>query len=243
MEKHYLSLEHIPAILWGPKSDHLFIAVHGSQSNKSDKVIRILAEEAVLKGYQVLSFDLPKHGERKEEPQPYKIQNCVEDLSKVLDYAYSCSKNISLFGCSIGAYFSMLAYKDEEIGQTLFLTPIVDMKRIINNIMRMFDISEERLQKEQEISTPIETLYWDYYQYVLNHPIEWNKPTKLLHATNDNFTEFSIISEFSKNIHARMTVLKNGEHYFRTEEQLIFFQEWLRNNIKSSYDLAASYQN
>ena len=42
-----------------------FIAVHGNMSNKEDAVIQILAEEANQKGYQVLSFDLPEHGERK----------------------------------------------------------------------------------------------------------------------------------------------------------------------------------
>lgn len=44
----------------------IFIAVHGNMSNKEDAVIQILAEEADRKGYQVLSFDLPEHGERKE---------------------------------------------------------------------------------------------------------------------------------------------------------------------------------
>ena len=35
-------------------------------SNKEDAVIQILAEEADRKGYQVLSFDLPERGEKKE---------------------------------------------------------------------------------------------------------------------------------------------------------------------------------
>lgn len=35
--------------------------------NKEDTVIQILAEEALQKGYQVLSFDLPKHGEGKSD--------------------------------------------------------------------------------------------------------------------------------------------------------------------------------
>lgn len=43
----------------------IFIAVHGNMSNKEDAVIQILAEEADRKGYQVLSFDLPEHGEER----------------------------------------------------------------------------------------------------------------------------------------------------------------------------------
>ena len=49
--------------LWGEPSDRLFIAVHGNMSSKDDDAIVIFAEEATDKGYQVLSFDLPEHGE------------------------------------------------------------------------------------------------------------------------------------------------------------------------------------
>lgn len=57
-------INNIPAIIWGEKSSKVIIAVHGNMSNKEDEVIKILAEEATSKGYQVLSFDLPEHGER-----------------------------------------------------------------------------------------------------------------------------------------------------------------------------------
>ena len=60
MIKHIFKIENIPAILWGEKSDNLFIAVHGNMSNKADDAIVIFAEEATAAGYQVLSFDLPK---------------------------------------------------------------------------------------------------------------------------------------------------------------------------------------
>lgn len=57
----------IPAILWGKNTGNLFLAVHGNMSNKEDDVIVVFAEEAIKKGYQVLSFDLPEHGERQNE--------------------------------------------------------------------------------------------------------------------------------------------------------------------------------
>ncbi len=64
MFKNSFKISNIPAVLWGDKSEKIFIAVHGNMSNKEDAVIQILAEEADRKGYQVLSFDLPEHGER-----------------------------------------------------------------------------------------------------------------------------------------------------------------------------------
>lgn len=232
MRRQEISIDGIPAILWGMASDKLFIAVHGDQSNKADNDIILLAQTAVSKGYQVLSFDLPEHGGRKEEKRLCNAQNCVKDLKQIFKYAHACTNNISLFGCSIGAYFSMLAYKDESIRQTLFLSPVVDMKRIINNIMSWFDISEEDLEREQEIITPIKTLYWDYYQYVLDNPVEWNKVTSLLYGANDNLCELDYVNDFVKHTNANMTIFENGEHFFGTEDQLAFLQKWLCDNIK-----------
>ncbi|MDQ0150269.1 putative alpha/beta-fold hydrolase [Eubacterium multiforme] len=73
MIKDRFNINNIPTVLWGEKSKKLFIAVHGNMSNKEDIVIQILAEEALQKGYQVLSFDLPEHGERKNHSTPCKV--------------------------------------------------------------------------------------------------------------------------------------------------------------------------
>ena len=103
MNINKIKIDHIPALLYGEKSEKLILAVHGSHSSKIDDCIWVLAEEATKKGYQVLSFDLPRHGERVYEEGPCMVQECVIELRKVLQYAKSLAKQISLFGCSMGA--------------------------------------------------------------------------------------------------------------------------------------------
>lgn len=160
MVRQNFQIENIPAILWGNKSDKLFIAVHGNLSNKADDAIILLAEEVAAAGYQTLSFDLPRHGDRKDITDACTVQNCVRDLNKVMTCAKSLSNDISLFACSMGAYFSLLEYKNEPFRQCLFLSPVVNMERIINNMMKVFNVSEKRLREEKEIPTPIgEILY------------------------------------------------------------------------------------
>ena len=232
MKKHTFKIDDIPAVIWGEQSENLFIAVHGDQSNKEDEVIQILAGVATSKGYQVLSFDLPAHGERKEETKSCKVQYAVEDLEKIMSYAKQHYKEINIYGCSIGAYFSMVAYKNEDIKQTLFLSPMVEMKQLIENMMMWFDISKERLEKEQEIATPMQTLYWDYYQYVVNHPIVWKKPTSILYGENDEVSQFDYIKEFVEDSNAGLTIVENGEHYFHTNEQLKIYKDWLIKTMK-----------
>lgn len=228
-----LLIENIPAIIWGEKSPKLFVAVHGNMSSKSDTPIVILAEEVVSLGYQVLSFDLPQHGHRKDEPTLCKVQNCVYDFYKVLDFAKAYSTEINLFACSMGAYFSLLAYKDVSIKQSLFLSPVVDMSRIIDNMMTWFKISKDQLKAEQVISTPVgQTLYWDYYCYVKENPITyWTSPTAILYGKEDNLCEFDVVSSFANKFDCALEVMDRGEHYFHTPEQLNFFRQWLKKHL------------
>ena len=231
MGTRQIQIEGIPAMLWGPKSDKLFIAVHGDKSCKSDEVISVFAKEAACKGYCTLSFDLPEHGDRKEEPRLCSVQNCIADLAAVMKYACTLSCEISLFGCSMGAYFGMLAYRDELLRQALFLSPVVDMKRIIDNMMMWFNITPEQLRREREITTPVKTLYWDYYEYVTEHPVVWDKPTALLYGKKDELCEAEYVEGFSKRTSAKMTVFDESGHFFHTEEQMAFFRQWLQNSI------------
>ena len=167
MKKEFFKINNIPAVLWGETSEKIIIAVHGNMSHKEDIPIEILAEIGNQKNYQILSFDLPEHGERKNEKTLCKVQKCVKELSYIIEYAKIHWEDISIFGNSLGAYFSLLAFKDENISKAFFLSPVVDMEKIIKNMMMWFNVSEEKLKKEKIIPTPIgQNLYWDYYCYV-----------------------------------------------------------------------------
>ncbi len=230
MKTERIKINNIPAIIWGEKSKKVYIAVHGNMSNKEDEVIKILAEKAEDFYYQVLSFDLPEHGERKDEGTICNPINAIYDLKEILNYAKENYKEIRLWACSMGAYFSMLAYKDEEIKKALFLSPIIDMKVIIDNMMKFANVTEDMLKEKKEIKTEFgPTLYWDYYEYVKTHPIEeWNISTDILYGDKDNIQEKAIIMDFiSNNIKSDLCTLECGEHYFHTEEQLDFYKYWL----------------
>ncbi len=228
-----IEISNIPAVLWGEKSSKIIIAVHGDMSSKTDVPIAVLAEETVPHGFQVLSFDLPEHGDRKNELTLCKVEECVSELKKIMDFAKLQADSISLTAISLGAYFSLLAYKDENIKQCLFLSPVVNMERIIKNMMDWFGISEEQLYKDKEIATPIgKTLYWDYYCYVKNNPIEkWNAPTSILYGKKDNICEYEIIYDFSQRFQCKLNISENSEHYFHKEEDLKIYREEIRKSF------------
>ena len=234
MKIEKIKIDDIPSIVWGEKSSKVFIAIHGNMSNKEDEVIKILAKEVVSKGYQLLSFDLPEHGERKEDTKHLcKVQNCVDDLKQVIKYAKSNYNEVNIWACSMGAYFSLLAYKNENIEQCIFLSPVVNMNVIIDNMMLWSNTTENDLREKQEIKTDFgQTLYWDYYLYVKENPItNWNKKTYILYGNKDNMQDENIIKNFSENFSCKLSILEDGEHYFHTEKQLDYYKNWLSKTI------------
>lgn len=233
MQKTAIRISHIPAIIWGSKSEKVIIAIHGNRSNKADTPIEIVTQNALPNDYQVLSFDLPEHGDRINEGIPCKVRSCVKDLITVMQYAKTNWMHIDLFANSIGAYFSLLAYPEEVIGKAWFLSPIVDMRRLIENMMTWFSITEEELKRQQTISTPIgQKLYWDYYSFVKDHPIShWNTPTHILYGSKDELCENDVISRFAEQFSCQLEIVEGSEHYFHTQEQLTVFNEWIGRTL------------
>jgi pimeloyl-ACP methyl ester carboxylesterase len=231
MKKKILSIDDIPAILWGEESDKVYIYVHGKTSNKDDA--QEFSKIATQKGFQVLSFDLPEHGDRQNENYPCNLRNGVHDLGIVGNYVMANWNEIYLYGYSLGAYFSLLAYNDHSIKKCLFLSPVLDMARLIENIMKWFNISEQELREKQEIPTPMgETLYWDDYCYAKENPVEkWNMPTAILYGSEDKLTECEVVQSFAKQFNCDLTVLEDGEHWFHTEHQLTVLDGWLNKHI------------
>ena len=67
---------------------------------------------------------------------------------------------------------------------------------------------------------------------------KWKVPTSILYGSYDNLTSFETISDFAKKHRATLTVMESGEHWFHTEDQMRFLDEWiLREEHKSPFQL------
>ena len=136
---------------------------------------------------------------------------------------------ISLIANSIGAFFAMSAPDETPVDRAYFISPVVDMENLIGNMMKWAHVTEGELEKKREIPTDFgETLSWEYLCYVRAHPISWNVPTQILYGEHDDLTSMETISAFAGQHHAKLTVMPGGEHWFHTEEQMRFLDEWIR---------------
>ena len=136
--------------------------------------------------------------------------------------------SVILIANSIGAFFSMNAGIDSVLEKAYFISPIVDMEKLILDMMTWAKVTEEDLKQQGVIQTDFgEDLSWEYLCYVRDHPVEWNVPTDILYGSRDELTSYDTISTFAEKHHANLTVMKNGEHWFHTEEQMRFLDNWI----------------
>ena len=139
---------------------------------------------------------------------------------------------IYLIANSIGAYFSLISLTDMPIEKAMLISPIIDMESIILNMMKCENITEDKLMSEKEIETSFgESLSWDYLSYVRKNTIHWDIPTNILFADNDNMTSVDTMTNFANKINANLTTMKDGEHWFHTDEQMKSLDNWFKEMI------------
>ena len=153
-----------------------------------------------------------------------------KEFSNFIDNIYTKYKKISIIANSIGAYFTMLSLTNKNIEKAFFISPIVDMEKLITDMMFLENITEEELYKKKEIKSSFgETLSWDYLTFVRKNPIEWNVPTYILYGEKDNWTSYETILNFTNKSKANLTIMRDGEHWFHTDEQIEFLNNWIKN--------------
>lgn len=138
-------------------------------------------------------------------------------------------ERIILIANSIGAYYAMHAGIDSLISHAFFISPITDMKMLIRKMMANAGVSEEQLKEEGVIHTGFgEDLSWEYLSYVRRNPIVWNAATDILYGSRDTFTTLETVTAFAERHCASLTVMEEGEHWFHTDAQMRFLDEWIK---------------
>lgn len=143
--------------------------------------------------------------------------------------------NIILVCNSIGAFFAMssgIGNPDNplysKISKAFFISPMVNMEKLICDMMAWAGVTEKELKEKSTIETDFgETLSWEYLIYVRKHPIRWNIPTKILYGSTDNLVNLETIRNFAETHKAELTVMENGDHWFHTKQQMEFLDSWI----------------
>lgn len=200
------------------KSKEAILYVHGKGGNAGES-----------EHYKMFFPDSYIYGFDYKAENPWDAKKEFIDKVKELSEKYN---KIILIAGSIGAYFSMNAGIDRYIDKAYFISPIVNLERLIMDMLNWAGTSEATLKQRKIIPVDFgDDLSWDYLQYVRNNKISWETPTEILYGSLDNFQSIDTINEFAKRTASLVTVMEGGEHWFHTDEQMKFLDDWMKEKV------------
>ena len=240
MQERKIQIGRISAVVYGAESENVWLFIHGKQGCKEEGAS--FAKTACANGWQVISIDLPEHGERRGGPEELVPWTVVPELRSVMEYIRKRWRRAALRATSIGAWFSLLAFADAPPEQALLVSPVLDMETLIRRMMDWAGVTEAELEARRTIPTAFgETLSWDYWQYAKAHPVQcWDCPTAILYAGGDTLTEWETAENFAARFGCALTVYDEGEHWFHTPEQLRILTDWERCRMAAPIEVVAA---
>lgn len=197
------------------------VYIHG-KGGSSDETHHY--EKFFKDGHDLIGFDYKSEFPWEAKPE---FQNFFTDLSSRYD-------GILLIANSIGAYFSLISLNG-FFEKAMLISPIVDMEKLILDMLKKANVTEKELSLKKFIKTSFgELLSWEYLSYARGNPVTWNTPSSILYGENDNLTSLETIRNFADRINADLTIMENGEHWFHTDEQMLFLDNWFEKHLKIS---------
>ena len=112
-------------------------------------------------------------------------------------------ENIILIANSIGAFFSLHADINNLVQRAFFISPIVSLKTFACDKPEWMNLGDPKL----------------------------NIPTAILYGSRDNMTSFETINNFAQKHGSSLTIMDGGEHWFHTEAQMQFLDNWIRKTL------------
>lgn len=198
------------------KKDKVVLYIHG----KGGSALEAEHYESLFHGAEIYGFDY-----KAENPWEAKREFEKKLLELSVNY-----KEIVLIANSIGAYFSMNSGIDKYVSKAYFISPIVNLERLIMDMISWAGTSEEELEKRKVIPVDFgDDLSWDYLQYVRNNKVSWNAPTEILYGRLDHLQSMECMYAFAEQTHSGITIMENGEHWFHTDEQMRFLDKWIKD--------------
>ena len=144
-EPEELLLDGIPALRWGEPGGRAVIGVHGQFSNKHDPVMARCGDVIASWGDQLITFDLPAHGDRQDD-KAFTPMDASPEVRAFARLARSQSTEVSLLANSIGAYFSLCDTPAGTFERAWLISPLLDLEYYIRDMMAEYSVTDEQLE-------------------------------------------------------------------------------------------------
>ena len=200
-----------------PRHGSCIIYIHGLYGNSGES--------------SFYSFYSNKHdviGLDYQDGNPWEVKEKIIKEFREISKKY---KNVYVIANSIGAFYTYMYLAKFNIKKAFFISPLVNMKEIIEGLMKKNNISLNKLKNEKVITLDDgQTLSYDFYQS-LDGGDSWNIKTHILYGEKDKIVNHQAIFNFVSNHNCSLTIMKNGEHYFHTPGQLKYIKKWINEYL------------
>ena len=237
MKTETLGIAGIPAVLYGEDSDKIVLYLHGKYGRKEEALA--LAPLLQELGWQILAVDLPEHGERAGDatdtiaggaPKKCFPWVVIPEWQAVVRWLRERYEHITFCAVSISAWFLMRTFRFDAFERCLFISPVVDMRLLIEDKMKKAGITAGELGWKQSLpDADGEMIVWDFYAYAAYQPIScWETPTEILYTRRKPLQSEEIMRKFADRFGCGLTVI-DGEYPIPLDAPVL--QDWVRKNL------------
>ena len=176
-------------------------------------------------GDQLITFDLPTHGNRQDD----KAFNPIEASPEVRMFAqlaHSQSTEIGLRAHSIRAYFSLCDTSAGTFERVWLVSPLLDLEYYIWDMMAEYSVTDEQLEAQTVIDTPRGVLDWPYLRFVEEHPAKLDTPIWIIRGDQDEVVPLGALSRFVGAPGVELVQVEGGKHFLGRPPYLDTLVAW-----------------
>lgn len=210
MTKEYLDIGGIPAKLYRAENAvGTVLAVHGFAGSKESAAIEGLAALVCPRGLNVLTYDLPAHGERTESADQLNAERCIREMLMVEQYIkQSFAGDMYAFATSFGGMCLLfrLEQASDSFTRIVLRVPAVNMAASLVRIASMTnrDFSMEKAREQgfvirmaKEYRIPYRFYEMLLQRHCLRNSPKWNDSRIMtVYAEHDELVDIADTREF-----------------------------------------------
>lgn len=168
------------------KKERCIVYIHGLHGS---------SEEVEFYSFLKDSYDLV--GLDYKDGKPWDVKDIIIDKIEKISSQY---KEINIIANSLGAFYAINYLSDIKIDKALFISPLVNMKAMIESMINKYHISLKDLEEKKEIILlDGQTLSYSFYNEMFNKKLQWKCETTIVYGEKDELVSQSDIIKFSAN--------------------------------------------
>lgn len=207
------------------KVKKIVIGVHGFAGDKDSSVLYTLAEHLVKNEGALICFDFPSHGKSEALDSSLRVENCMQDLLDVAEYARENypQKEYGIFATSFGGYITLLCSAKLKDFKKVLRAPAVTMAKSF--IEKIIPVSKDEFFEQKgalcgfDRKMFVSSLFYnDLLKYKVQFPEE---EILIIHGTEDEIIPYEAIRKFaSDNAKIKLVTVYGADHRFKKEGEL-----------------------